>query len=411
MANAALSVLLLVIVTRLTDTASSDVFSLGWAVAQIMFTIGCFQVRLYQATDASGRFGFRQYLKYRGITIFAMIIASVGYVIINGHTGTKASVILLLCGYKLVDALSDVYQGWFQHKERLDLAGKALTARVAAALVFFTLVLWIKHDIVWACISINISSWICFFLFDIRYIKHSDTEEKQNAAKGKKWILELTIQCLPLFINFFLVNTIFNAPKLAIDNAILNNELAAGAQTAYSIIFMPAFCINLIYLVFRHIITRMAISWQERDFFKYTRYLTSILLSLLAISAAVCLAGWFLGIPVLQFIYSVDLTGLRPAFMILLAGGCFNAFINAFDNAITVMRKQYALLPMYLITTIEMTVLAPVMIHERGIQGASITFLTSQITLLVLLSGLFLVYYRREKAHMTMENENGEKTG
>ena len=182
--NAMVSVLFLIVVTRLTDSVSSDVFSLGWAVAQVMFTIGTFQVRLFQATDASSKYSFQQYLIYRGITIFMMIAVSVGYIIWNHYSGSKSAVILLLCGYKAVDALSDVYQGWFQQKERLDLAGKALAMRVLIAFVLFLTVLLLTRSVVWSCVSINISSWICFFLYDLRYLRCSDLREKPTRIHG-----------------------------------------------------------------------------------------------------------------------------------------------------------------------------------------------------------------------------------
>lgn len=394
--NAAVSVLFLIVITRLTDSFSSDAFSLGWAVAQMMFTIGTFQVRLFQATDASAKYSFQQYLIYRGITIFVMIASSIGYILWNRYTGTKAWVILLLCSYKAVDALSDVYQGWFQQKERLDLAGKALAIRVLTAFTLFFIVLYVTRNVVWSCVAINISSWICFVLFDLRYLKCSDLEGPRPRFQGGGWIVQLTIQCFPLFLNFFLITAIFNSPKLAIEKAIADFSLPEGSQTAYSIIFMPSSCINLVYLVFRHIVTKMAIAWQEKDIGKFKQHLRSILSALLALSVVICFMGWLCGIPVLQMVYSFNLEGLKPTLVILLLGGCCNALINAFDNAITVMRKQYTMLPIYMATAVGIAMIAPGLVNNAGLLGAAEAFLFSQVGLLALIVLLYCFFIRRQ---------------
>lgn len=396
-ANAALSVFVLVAVTRLTDSVSSDIFSLGWAVASLMLVIGCFQVRLYQSTDAAEKYSFQQYLRHRGVTIAAMAVVSAGYVLFCGYTGTKAAVILLLCGYRAVDALSDVYQGWFQHKERLDLAGKALFARVVVAFAVFTSALLLTHNLVAACVAMDIAALICFFVFDLRYTRDSGVSFGQAGREETGWFRSLTIQCLPLFLNYFLTMVIFNTPKLAIERAIEEGGLLAGAQTVYSILFMPSFCINVIYLVFRHIVTKMAIAREAGDMGLYRKHFYTILLSLAGLSAVICLGGWLLGIPVLQWVYSVDLAGQRPAFMILLAGGCLNAFVYAFDNALTVIRKQYWLLPVYGAAAVVMVFLSPAMVRSNGLHGAAVSFLISQGILLALVAGLYLFLIRKEK--------------
>ena len=136
-ANALLSVVTLMIVTRFLDSAEADVFSIGWAISQLMATIGTYQIRMYQATDIVGKFKFRQYLIYRFITIGIMLLSSGVYVYVRGYSGEKLLVVLLMCVFRAIDSFADVYEGWFQQKERYDLAGKALAYRVGISIVTF----------------------------------------------------------------------------------------------------------------------------------------------------------------------------------------------------------------------------------------------------------------------------------
>ena len=82
----------------------------------MMATIGTFQVRMYQATDVRGVFRFGQYLEFRIFTLLIMIISSAGYVITKGYDSYKALIIIILCLFRAVEALADVYEGYFQQK-------------------------------------------------------------------------------------------------------------------------------------------------------------------------------------------------------------------------------------------------------------------------------------------------------
>ena len=95
--NSFLSVVTLMIVTRMLTSTETDIFSLGWSISQMMATIGSFQVRMYQATDVKGVFKFGQYLEFRLFTLLLMIISSIGYVLTKGYDSYKAWIILILC--------------------------------------------------------------------------------------------------------------------------------------------------------------------------------------------------------------------------------------------------------------------------------------------------------------------------
>ena len=122
-ANALLSIVALMIVTRFLDDRQADIFSIAWSISLLMATVGTFQIRMYQATDVKGVFCFRQYHLFRIITVCVMMVSSYIYILMRGYTGKKALVVMVICLFRAVDSMADVYEGWFQQKERLDLAG------------------------------------------------------------------------------------------------------------------------------------------------------------------------------------------------------------------------------------------------------------------------------------------------
>ncbi len=388
--NACVSVLLLALAARFLGAAESDIFSIAWSIVQVTLTIGTFQVRLYQATDVAGKYSFRQYFIFRMVTVLAMIAATGGYILYYGYTGYKAAVVLALSVYKAGEAVSDVYQGWFQQKERLDLAGKALSLRVVLSLAVFAAVLVSRSDLLAACICMGCVSLVCLALFELRYMRKAGVrDERQEKEKGWRWFPELAAICFPLFLNSYLVMSIFNAPKIAIDHAITGGIMEAGAQTVYGILFMPASVINLIYIVFRPVITKMAIEWNLHHMETYLRLVRGVLFKLAVFALLVLAGGYALGIPVLSLVYGVPLKGYRGALLILLLGGGLNTFVNVLDNSLTVIRKQHLLVVAYIITWGFAQWASPLLVRRAGVEGAALSFMLSMAVLLFSVFVLF----------------------
>lgn len=151
MANAMFSVIVLMMVTRSLDNESADIFSIAWSISQLMYTIGTFQIRTYQATDITEKFNFKQYLEFRLLTILFMMISSILYVNIKQYDIYKSAIVIIICLYKAIDALADVYEGWFQQKERLDLAGKAVVWKIVIGVISFGGALYISGNLLVSC--------------------------------------------------------------------------------------------------------------------------------------------------------------------------------------------------------------------------------------------------------------------
>lgn len=390
MSNALASIILLMLVTRILGTGMGDVFSIAWAIAQLMLTVGTFQVRLYQATDVRETFRFRQYFIFRIITVAFMIIGTLGYTVVKGYSTYKTVIIMILCLFKAVDALCDVYEGCFQQRDRLDLTGKALTYRVVISTVVLGTILWMTKNLIFGCAGMLVSAVFSFLFFNLTYAKKINLKiRKTKQVYDGKWIWKMIFTCAPLFINAFLVISIFNAPKMSIDVNIEQGTMEAGLQTIYGILFMPASVMNLAYIIFRPMITQMAVGWNNKDLKRFFGLMKKITLYLFGIGIVVMLGGMLFGIKILSFIYGIDLQEYQGAFLILLLGGAVNTLVNIFDNALTVIRRQHMLVISYVITWIYSMIVSPILVLNKGVLGASVSFLSSMLVLLISIGVLF----------------------
>ncbi|HFR3941623.1 TPA: lipopolysaccharide biosynthesis protein, partial [Streptococcus suis] len=165
--SAAISIFLLLLVTRLLTELEADIFSFAYAVANLFVIIASFQVRDYQATDVSKKFSFSQYLVTRLITITIMLLLALSYIFLSKYEFQKSACIFLICLYRGSDALSDVFQGLFQQNARLDIAGKSLFLRNSIVILTFGLGLFITNNLLLSLIYLVISSYLFIFFFDV----------------------------------------------------------------------------------------------------------------------------------------------------------------------------------------------------------------------------------------------------
>lgn len=390
--NALLSVVLLMLVTRFLNDKQSDIFSIAWTISQLMATVGTFQIRTYQATDVTGVFCFREYFIFRLITICLMMISSWAYILERGYEGEKALVVFLMCLFRAIDSLEDVYEGWFQQKERLDLAGKALTYRIVLSVIGFGMVLHVTQNLVLACVILIFVYFICFFMFDIRYQRDVHVL-KDISVSGKKdhvkWLVSITLEGLPLFINAFLMMSITNAPKMVLDVSIEQGEFEQGVQTIYNIIFMPASFLNLAYIVFRPLITQMAIVWNLGKNKRFLLILSKIVICLFGFGILLVVGSAVLGIPILSFVYGIDLVLYKKELLILIIGGCIYTFAVVLDNALVVIRMQYILVLAYGITYIFIKIASEHLVPLCGVMGAAMSYATAMMVFLFVVMIMF----------------------
>lgn len=396
--NAMLSVILLMMVTRFAIEKEADIFSIAWAISQLMATIGTFQIRNYQATDVKEMFSFKQYLIFRILTIIFMLVCSAIYIFVKDYNYHKSIIIFIICLFRAVDAVAEIYEGLFQQNERLDLAGKAITYRVLLGIILFGLTLYFSHNMLYSALALVVSYIIGFILTDLRYYRCTTKINCRYRGKiGIRWIGKLFKEGCPLFINAFLMTAITNEPKMAIDQAIELGSMANGMQTIFNVLFMPASVLTLIYIVFRPMMTRMAIMWTRGEKNNFLTTLFKMGGCLLCISIVLLIGSFILGIPVLSWVYAIDLNSYRNELLIFVAGGCFCTFSYILDNALIVIRHQYMLIFSYIGTWIYVKAVTGHLVSSYKMFGSAIAYGSSMLLFFGFTALVFIVCLKKSE--------------
>lgn len=388
--GAGLSAVLLVVVNRTIGDYQAGVFTLAYSIAQMMMTIGYFDMRAYQTTDIFNPIEFKYYFTSRLITCASMIFVSVFYVIIKGYDPYQSKIIILICVLRMLDTFEDVLHGLFQKNGRLDVGGRLQSIRFMALILSFTFTLLISSNLVLSIIITIIISALIIISLNIPIVyRFSKIEIAFRWSKLRK----LFLACAPLFLGSYLAMYMENSPKYAIEEFLTKKD-----QAYYGMLAMMAFVVNLFSgFAFRPLLTPLAEKWTENKKKDFLIIIKKLLIWVMILTIICMIGAYFFGIPVLSAFFGSDLSGLRPVLLVIIFAGGINSFGTILYYAITVMRKQKWLLGGYICTAVLAYFISPLFVKVLGIMGAALSFAVIVAFRGILFLIIFFVSYMRKK--------------
>ena len=388
--NAAVSVILLVVVSHIAGGKAAGVFSLAYSTAQMMYTICVFEMRNIQVTDAKREFSFSSVTSFRIVTIAAAWMFFAVFVFARGYSGEKLYVMGVLVIYMSLLSLSDLFQGNMHLNGYLSLAGLSLAIEVALAAIAFTATLVITKNLLISVTAMIAIVVLWMFLYDIPF---------NNNFKKIKPVFKFSEQkriflcAVPLFLSSFMHQYIFNSPKYAIDSVLTETD-----QSHYGYLVMPVFCINLLSIfVFRPQLITLSKNWADKQIVSFKKTVTKLFVWVAVVTVAALVGGYVLGLPVLELLYGADLSGKRPIFMVLLLAGGFSAASTLTLTLFTTMRKQKLCLIAYAATMLFAITMPKTLVKSMGLMGAAVSYLCEMALLFAVMFVLFLINVGRDK--------------
>lgn len=385
MSNALFSMLLSLAVTRILGASQAGIFAIAWSAAQLMQSVGWFSMRQFQVSDVENQFQFQDYLSSKILTGGAMLAGGILYGWIYGYSVQKIQLTFLLCCFLTADVFADVFSGFFQHENKLHLAGRSYVARIWLSFLVIVGALYFTGSFAAAFLGgLSVSAvWLLGFDFSL-------AKAMAPVAIHFRWSRQRKLlgECLPLFLGSFLLIFIMNVSKNGI-NSYLSDEV----QACYNIIFMPSSVINMFSMfVCVPLYGHVAVAWHNRERARFLRLMRNMLLYILGLTVIVLAGGYLLGIPVLSLLSGLELEEYKGAFMVLLLAGGLYGMITILNYGITVMRRQKTTLFIYVAVAVLVQVLTRPMILGYGVMGAVCLYLMA-VTAICLAFGVACVYY------------------
>lgn len=388
------SVIMLMILTRTLGLKDAGIFTIAYANANLFLTVGKYGMRFFQLSDMKEQFSFADYRMSRIVTSLAMIVIAVIYTMYaamaHGYSSEKIQVIIWMCLFKIVDSVEDVYQGYFQNKNRLDVASKCMTIRMIITIIVYAMGLILLNNQLISLIIATLVTAILFVLFTKLTIG-SLRKTKEKVKVGQ--VVELLRICFPLFAGAFLSFYIGNAPKYAID-AMLTDEL----QACYGFISMPVFVIGLLNnFIFNPMLYHLSVMWSKGEIRKFVNKILIQSLIVVCITLVCIVGAYVLGVPVLSWLYNTNLVPYKAELLLLLLGGGFLGLSGLLNAVITIIRYQKSLMWGYGIVAILALLFSNRVVGAYGIMGAAILYTMLMAILCVIFTGLFVYGVVKEK--------------
>ena len=397
-----ISVVLLLLASRFLSSGDSDVFSIAYALGQQFFVLGYFQVRNLQSTDIKEKYSFASYHNTRLFTVFLMLVTSLFYVIWQSYDIYKSSIIFLLVLYRALDAYSDVFQGFFQQKNRSDLAGKIQFYRSWLCMLIFAFILLFTKSLLLASLMICFINLALTLPLDFGYYRYyfHDVPMIPFLFKDRSKVVSILKNSFPLFFNGFLLAYIYNEPKIAIDQLLTNGILPTGMQRDFNVLFMPVFVLSLLFFILRPLTTQLSIYWSEKKYSFFFKQVRLLFLVMVVLGLMIVVLGYLIGTEILGAVYGIQLQIYKVPFTLLLIGGILNVLALVVDIIMTIFRKQHYLMIAYMLTFIVSKVITLPFIRNQNLIGAANSFLISMMIFFVTSLTIYKMTKNHEKRKM-----------
>ena len=379
------SVIMLMVLTRVLGLVDAGVFTIAYANANLFLNVGKYGMRYFQSSDIRHEYSFFTYTVSRVFTTVLMIIISLIYTFNvagqNGYSQEKIAIIIWMTILKVADSIEDVYHGHLQANNRLDIASKCMTIRLAGTIIIYVISLVLLRNQLYALVISTVSTYVIFIYLTVLIRDYFS----MSICKAELYdVQRLLKKCFPLFVGAFLSFYIGNAPKYAID-AIMSDEI----QACYGFIAMPVFVVGLINsFIFNPLLYKMSSLWDDDKIGEFIKLVIRQVFILCGITIICIIGAWILGVPVLSFLYNTDLSNYKVELIILLLGGGFLGLSGFLTAIITIIRRQDELMWCYLLVSIIAFFSSKKAVATGGIYGASLIY--TVLMLIICITFLFI---------------------
>ena len=341
----------------------------------------------YQASDVGETRPFSAYVVAKTLTVGLMLVAGVAWLWLSGGSRDKALAFASLLLFYASDAFGLAFFARYWQKGRLDTACRVRFAKLAAFAGMYAVVLWRTGRPVWALWSGALVHAGLFFMLDVPLLRVFGPVVWQWPGRAACGVL---VACAPLAANSFLAMYVNNGPRFAVDATMGETTLAS-----YGALFMASFAVAVCGdFLMNPQVTRLAEAVRAGDTRRgwiIVERQACVVGSLGAVGLGVAAT---VGIPVLSWLFGLDLAGLRGVLLVLLSGGVLLAFYQLAQMVLVVLRRQAWGMPGMLLAATGIFFVARPAVSRWELLGAAWCYFGA-VALLAVCSGTAAILFLR----------------
>lgn len=391
------SSILLIFVARFYNQEMSGMVSIAYAFAVLAFTIARYGIRNYQVTDQKNEYSFREYLIGRYFSVIVTIMLMIIYLGIqfgsDSYSLEKAIIVLEVVLLRMVNAVEDVYLGRLQQVGKFEIGAKLMALREMLLLIVIVVFVIIRIDLrIVLMIGIIFSALTDVIMIFNKRPDLALSEDIQN-RKDRDRIRRLLKENFPLCLGTALAVYASNIPKYTTDWYL--NEYS---QAVVAYLILPVFTIALFsQFAYTPFVKQLGDAYQNGDITLFCRKIKFQMLFTTGLAVVICVLCLWIGLPILSYIYDIDLMKYKFEFVILLIGGALYALEYYLSIPVTIMHKQKLLGCGYIFAIIIAAFSQKWIVTTYEIIGVSLLYCAVNLLISLFFIGIIIIDVRHKQ--------------
>ncbi|MBB5887681.1 hypothetical protein [Lactovum miscens] len=377
--NASYSLFLLIFITRINGINAAGDFSYAFYITSVLSAIGMYGGRIFQVTDISKRYSSDHYISSRLLTSLVMFIVTFLFCLISLYSVYTFLLFLVMIAYRAVEAVCEMYFGIMQINDNLAAVGKSMSLKTVLTFVLFILIDLLTKNIVLASLSLVFSFIIIYFFYD-----------RKIASKYTKIVFNFTHHTFVLLKESFspFIFALLGLIMLNIVRYFIEYRGNSTIQGYFSIINMPAATIALLsQFLFQPLLNNL-VKLHQVNKMKFFSIVKLLLIALTLMGILLAIISYFIGAPILGFVYHVDISSYRFELSLIVLSGIFSGAVGVISNILILMRQMRIQILMY-----TLSIALGILISYLYVRDLSSSLYTSFIIMLGEFIIFLLVFY------------------
>ncbi len=216
------------ILAKAGSTAVVGQFAMGLAVAAPVFLFANLQIRALQTTDIAEEHSFGEYLGLRLLTSGAALLIVTGFVFVAGYDAALRRVIVAVALAKAFEAVSDVFHGDLQRRERMDSVARYVIGKGVLSVAAIGLAFRLTGSVEIAVMAMAAVFAGVLLLGEARFALAPARPVWNRAAFGR-----LCVTALPLGFVMMMISVTANMPRYFVEGSLGAKSLGIFAALSY----------------------------------------------------------------------------------------------------------------------------------------------------------------------------------
>ena len=369
--NAFNSLFFMIIATRINGVSDAGIFTFAFSTTALFQIIGVYSGRVYQVTDNTKATN-EDYLVNKVITCVIMFVVSILFILLRRYTGKKMLVILILCIYRTLEAFSEVIYAYFQKNYELYKVGISLVLKNILGLIVFLTINIFTRNLIYSTLGLVLNYILIMLSYDFKIFRNNFIKLRNINLNNQKKIFSLGFST---FLLSFLLMYIVNIPRYVIDF-----KMSDASSSIFGILIMPASVVVLIAQFILHpFLMKINDFLIHKDYKNLKKNVMNICLVTLTFGIFATFIAYLIGIPILEFIYGINLQGYTISLVVIMIGATMSGIISIISNILIAMRITTKQILVCIFVSIISLAISVYLVGTKKVVGACMGYFITMI--------------------------------